>query len=255
MTSGRSRTKDEIIEIMTRLGFELIDYYIGKHHKTMVSFQDCNDYKYNVRLDTLINSGQGIDEVDKCNPFSLENINVWLKINKKNFVLDVENSVYKDCYSPLNFICLNPNCQERFITYWNQIQVQSRDYICPHCSLRKKESQIATDLKNYFINNYNAITEYKICKNPMTGYYLPYDIYIPKDIFIEVHGPQHYEFVIYWHIDKDGFSYQKYKDKVKKDFAKQNGLYIEVDIRKVETLDKTIKSIIRKIDKFKKSKL
>jgi len=37
---------------------------------------------------------------------------------------------------------------------------------------------VASELKQYCIEKYDAIPEYKIVRNPITGYYLPYDIFV-----------------------------------------------------------------------------
>jgi len=126
---------------------------------------------------------------------------------------------------------------------------------CSKCSEEEKESYLARDLKKFFKENYGAKTEYKILKNPKTGMWLPYDIYIPygenpdlNGFYIEVHGIQHYRFIQYWHKTEDGFKYQKHKDKIKKRFAKKFGFYIVIDIRK----EKSVEKILNKIYKNKK---
>ena len=122
---------------------------------------------------------------------------------------------------------------------------------CKSCGCLS-ESWIATQLKDYFIKNYNGIAEYRIFKNPETGYFLPFDIYLPNyKIFVEINGKQHYDYVDYWHKDQEGFEYSKQKDEMKKKFAKKNGIYIEIDLRKVKTVEKAIEKIERRIEKLK----
>jgi|WetSurSiteA1Bulk_404760.scaffolds.fasta_scaffold00089_24 hypothetical protein len=117
------------------------------------------------------------------------------------------------------------------------------------------ESLIAHELKKYFVENNNAKIEYKILKNPDTGCWLPYDIYIPNGknllvngVYIEINGEQHYT-LNKWHerqaINKKTssaieFEYQKEKDKLKKKFAKKNGIYIEIDLSKIKTIKEAI---------------
>lgn len=110
-----------------------------------------------------------------------------------------------------------------------------------------RESIISTDLKHYFKIKYNAIIEHKIFRNPETNSYLPYDIYLPKEnIFIEVHGQQHYKFDSYFHKTMDRFNSSKHRDRLKRNFARKNGIYIEIDLRKTETTKEAI-NIIEKI--------
>jgi hypothetical protein len=113
-----------------------------------------------------------------------------------------------------------------------------------------KESIIASKLKEYFKNNHQSISEYRVFVNPKTKYTLPYDIYIPENkIFIEINGVQHYEFIEFFHKTKDGFLKMKNHDKMKKNYAMKNGRYITIDLRKKEDLS----SIISRIEKIIKS--
>jgi hypothetical protein len=120
------------------------------------------------------------------------------------------------------------------------------------------ESFIAHEIKKYFVENYNAQTEYKILKNPITKHYLPYDIYISKEknlivknIYIEINGEQHYK-LNPWHkriakrnntTPEQEFQKQKRRDVLKKKFANKNGVYIEVDLRKIYSIKEAIKYI------------
>ncbi len=115
------------------------------------------------------------------------------------------------------------------------------------------ESKLANETKRYFTKRYRAKEEYKIVKNPKTNFYLPYDIYIPygdnpdlNGFYVEIHGSQHYEKNHFYDKTEEEFEYQKYKDKIKRSFAKKNGVYIEIDIRKVNTFD----LIVDKIEKI-----
>jgi hypothetical protein len=115
------------------------------------------------------------------------------------------------------------------------------------------ESSIANELKQYCIKNHGAIPEYKTVKNPETNFYLPFDIYVPNNIFIEVNWLQHYEFIPRFHIDQEGFEHDKKLDRIKKKYAKKNGLYIEIDLRKVKTIEDAIIIIEKKIKKYRKT--
>ena len=111
---------------------------------------------------------------------------------------------------------------------------------CSKCSQEQWESKIATECKQYFEENYNAIPEYRLLKNPKTNYWLRCDIYIPDNIFIEIHGGQHYKFTPYYHKDKDKFEYCQHLDKIKKEYCEENGIYIEIDLRKIKTPEEAI---------------
>lgn len=106
------------------------------------------------------------------------------------------------------------------------------------------ESLLAIRLKDYCEINFGAIPEYKVLKNPKTNRPMPFDIFIPKNnLFIEIHGQQHYKFVEFFHKTIETFNYSKKKDRMKKKYARQNGTYIEIDLRKVKTVEKAIEII------------
>lgn len=133
---------------------------------------------------------------------------------------------------------------------------------CKICADSQKESKIATELKNYIKNKYQSQEEYSIFLNPETNHLLPYDIYIfgGKDpringIYIEIHGEQHYK-INGWHkqlASKNGknpeeeFEYQKHKDRLKRGFARKHGTYIEVDLRKIKTIEQAIEYLDKKL--------
>lgn len=131
---------------------------------------------------------------------------------------------------------------------------------CPNCSIKKHESKIANKLKKYFEDFYGSTSEYRLIKNPKTNQWLRCDIYLPKEnVYIEVHGEQHYK-INAWHkrrAKKNGttpeeeFKYQKYKDRLKKKFAKKNGVYIEINLMKIKTVEEAIEYIENKIKKEK----
>jgi hypothetical protein len=102
----------------------------------------------------------------------------------------------------------------------------------------KSESHEARQLKIYLSKKYSAKLEFRECVNPRTGYFLPYDIYIPAfKVYIEVNGSQHYKLHDKYHKNKEDLEYQKYRDSVKKDHAERNGIFMELkmdDFRKYD---------------------
>ena len=62
------------------------------------------------------------------------------------------------------------------------------------------------------------------CRNPMTRHQLPYDFeLIDSNTIIEVQGEQHRTYTKYFHTTEEAFEYQKFKDKVKRDYAISKG--------------------------------
>ena len=67
-------------------------------------------------------------------------------------------------------------------------------------------------------------------------------------IYIEINGKQHY-ILNTWHYalaKKNGttpeeeLNYQKTRDKLKRTFARKNGKFIEIDLRKIKSLEEAI---------------
>lgn len=124
---------------------------------------------------------------------------------------------------------------------------------CKQCADLQKESLIATELKQWCKNKFKDIDpEHRVIINPKTRRWLRCDIYLGKSdvtsgVYIEVHGKQHYNFISHWHITKEYFEDCKYRDKIKKQYAKKNGTYIEIDLRKIKTTEQAIEYIVSKL--------
>jgi len=104
-----------------------------------------------------------------------------------------------------------------------------------------RESYIASELKKYYSFYYGAKTEYKKFINSKTGEYLPFDIFIEcENIYIEVNGEQHYKFIPAWHRTIEKFEYNKKLGRMKRKYARQNGVYVEIDLRKIKTTEEAI---------------
>lgn len=116
MTSGKKRTTEEIRKIVENIGYYFLEDYQYKNFRRVV-IRDNDGYKYDVILNSLI--GGYIPEIVRhTNPFSLDNISLWLKLNNKNFELSSENK-YINNSKKLFFYCYN--CKDIFHSGWNQI--------------------------------------------------------------------------------------------------------------------------------------
>lgn len=153
----------------------------------------------------------------------------------------LQEDIYQNSQTKMNFIHRTDKCNFSFQMKWNKFYNGNQG--CPLCASKRLESKIANILKKYFQDNYNAVSEFKECVNPKTGFYLPYDICFDTQwerIYVEIHGIQHYKFNAYFHKTLDGFEYSQYKDKIKKQHGKKNGIYIEIDLRKIKTSEDAI---------------
>lgn len=128
MTSGKRRTRKEIEEIVGRFKYTLLDEYMERNFRRVVVL-DSYGYKYDIRL-CHITDGHIPDFVAKGNLFSLLNISLWLKKEKKSFVL-CEDNVYKGSGEKLFFQCSRKDCQETFDASWENIYNGQE---CPFCA-------------------------------------------------------------------------------------------------------------------------
>lgn len=114
------------------------------------------------------------------------------------------------------------------------------------------ESWIANQLKIFFKENHNAISEYKMIRNPETKAWLKCDIYIPENFYVEVNGKQHYKH-IGWNMSEEEYKKLRKRDRIKKSFAKKNGVYIEIDLRKIKSVEEAKIQILNIIKKEKRN--
>lgn len=102
-----------------------------------------------------------------------------------------------------------------------------------NCAVNKSKGEMI--IEEYLKKNHRIKVQYEtlLCKNPITGRQLPYDIEITElKIIIEVHGNQHFEFIEFFHGSIENFYYQQRKDDYKKLFAEMHGykvIYITYD--------------------------
>lgn len=125
MPSGIEKTKDEVKALVISIGYNFIDCY-NKNRKHVV-IQSTDNYKYDVVLTTLLKNKKP-ELVHPSNPFSLENVSLWLKTNNKFFEL-TSNNIYMSARIKLEFCCLK--CNNIFYKEWYSIKIGKG---CPYCS-------------------------------------------------------------------------------------------------------------------------
>jgi hypothetical protein len=139
-------------------------------------------------------------------------------------------------------------CPKCSFSYASKVSNRVHGRGCPACASIDSESKIVLLLKTYAVERYNAIEEYDIFHNPLTNRKLPFDIYIPScNLYVEVHGLQHYKFIPYFHKVLDKFEDSKYRDRIKKEFAETMGYFLEIDLRKVPKISDAISLLEDKI--------
>lgn len=119
------------------------------------------------------------------------------------------------------------------------------------CGCLKFQSHIAKKLKKYLSDKYKVKIEYRELRNPETGYYLPYDIYIEYfNCYIEINGEQHYRETSFFDKDNESFISRVKRDNLKRKHAKKYGKYIEIDLRKNKTIEEWILYVEKKLNRY-----
>jgi very-short-patch-repair endonuclease len=127
---------------------------------------------------------------------------------------------------------------------WN-CRIGSRTYDktgCPKCKGGSKgEKAIAKCLDELGVD---YVTQYRQMIN---GLEKRYDFYLPKNkLFIEVHGVQHFEENTLF---TSGLEYHQENDRIKQEYAEQNGYYMMIDYRETD-VDLAVERFDKQFDDF-----
>lgn len=114
----------------------------------------------------------------------------------------------------------------------------------------QSQSMLEAKLACYLLENnyeFKQQCKFKECSHIKP---LPFDFYVKLhdeiELLIEVNGKQHYEFVEYFHRDKNNFDLQIKKDKIKKEYAQDNYEFLE--IRYDDNIVQTFKNKINELE-------
>ena len=225
----RDKTFDEIKMEIEKLGYYLdvnCDDFKGVSLTNLIC-HDNDGYKYKIKFDAT-KRGKRPLKFNICNPFAIDNINLFLSKQNLNFT----------CVSHCNddkfeFVC--NRCKEIFTKEWKYIYCDTvingkktkGRLLCPNCDGRL-ESFHALVLKQIFLHEHpDTIVEDPSCRNPNTNYIMPTDIVNHRlKIAIEIQSQ--------WHDFED----KKIKDKIKKDFWIEKGYkFYDPDIRDYSILE------------------
>ena len=144
----------------------LFNKYKGKHEKLL--FKDGEGYKY---LSNFNNLSRGFtpSRFGNGNIYTIENINLWIEINKKPYKLLSET--FPGALKVMSWFCLT--YQEIFHTTWADIQNGKLCSKCGHGKAAKKLRHTLDDLKirleeiNPNIKILSASDEYENNKSPL----------------------------------------------------------------------------------------
>lgn len=160
-------------------------------------------------------------------------------IKKLNLIYSKFGSMSKELLESLKGQELYIN-HKTIVRLWGSFSNMTKE-LFSDCFIKNSYSYGEVVVSNYLKqNNIEFIKEY-INHDLKNINKLRYDFYIPsKNIIIEFHGIQHYEFVKYFHKNPEEFKNRMLRDAMKENYAKENGFkYIVIkytDINKVEEI-------------------
>lgn len=233
-----SKLKDEaevFKDIENNYGFKILNnqHYNGIHEK--IGIINKEGYK-GAMCYVNIKAGAKLSPFAKYNPYALENLRHYIKINGIDCV--IPNQKYNGWDSPLKIQCA---CGKIFKTTLTHFMID-KQYQCGYCSNSKSNNEKVVELwlKQ---NNINFIPQYTF-KDCYYKKALPFDFYIANtNILIEVDGEQHFKPVYFGGKTSESkrkraqklFDETIKRDKIKNNFCEKNGYnliripYTEID--------------------------
>ena len=135
-------------------------------------------------------------------------------------------------------------CKVHNIKYRQRIDMHLRGQGCPVC----KESHGEKYIRNYLDEHNIKYEPQKRFKDLKDKKLLSYDFYLPKyNILIEYQGIQHYESISFNNKDKTDLEKQQLHDKLKREYAKNNGYKLLELHYSLDTQEKVNKYLTRRI--------
>lgn len=127
------KNKEDFIKRLSENNCVLIEgEYINQ--KSKFHIKDEYGYEYEVTSASYNLNGCG-RKFHAKNPYSISNINNWLKINGLNNKIILISKEYKSNYDKLTWICLN--CGKEFKVSFNIIKRSNFSGMCKKCSMKK----------------------------------------------------------------------------------------------------------------------
>lgn len=184
---GKKLTYEEAKKFIESLGYELISKEYIKNSQQLI-FKDIDGYLYFSSLMNL-KTNHIPDKFNISNPYTIQNIELWIKINQKPFKLI--SKIYNGNSKNLQWQCLENNCGEIFKATWNNIKAGKS---CGFCAGRQvglsnclatKNPKLALewhptkngDLTPYDVTQYNNKEVWWLCsKNPKHEWTSPISI-------------------------------------------------------------------------------
>jgi len=119
-------TIEEVIELLRIIGFKLISKeYLGVNKVIII----CDEfgYFYSSNLSGIV-KGSLPKNVHKKNPYTIQNIKLWCKLNNKSF--ELVSDTYNGNSKLLKWKCLKEECGEEFESNWSHINNGGNCSVC-----------------------------------------------------------------------------------------------------------------------------
>lgn len=150
-----------VYDYIKQRGYELLDI-IYKNNSTKLTLRDKDGYYYYIHFNSFKNC-KNPDKFEKRNPYTVQNIKLWCKLNNKQF--ELISDTYSGNNKKLQWRCLAEGCMEIFESSWGSVD---RGSGCSYCSGQK------TCLSNCLATiNPKLASEWHPTKN---GDLTPYDV-------------------------------------------------------------------------------
>jgi len=232
--AGKNMTNEEIIEKFKKIHGNKYDYslfeYVNSNSKIKIT---CKNHGVFEQTPHNHLSGKGCQVCGGRKIITKEEL--IKEFNKKhNNFYDYNLVEFINFHSPIKIIC---RIHGEFKQSPNN---HKKGQGCPSCSESKGEKEI----RNFLIKNsilFYPQHKFSDCKNIKE---LPFDFYIEKHkICIEYNGKQHYEPIEYFG-GQENFLKTKKRDKIKKDYCKNNNIKLFI-IKYNENINKKLESIFK----------
>jgi len=115
---GKKYTYEDIKFTIESLGFVLLSKEY-KGYKDKLIIKDNEGYFYFNYFINLISKNHKSIKFHKNNPYTIQNIKLWCKLNNKNF--EILSGIYERNNIKLKWKCLKEGCGEIFEATWNDI--------------------------------------------------------------------------------------------------------------------------------------
>lgn len=230
--SSKRANLDKAIKSFSSKGLNLISKeYINARSKLLA--KDKDGYKVLISLDNL-NGGKTPQRFYQNNPYTIDNIKIWLAKNNCNF--EIISTKFISANDNLEFKCSKGHI---FSTSWNRIKNQNVG--CSICVQSKGEDLIS----EYLLNQNLLFEREKTFENCKYKKKLRFDFYIDSlNVCIEFQGVQHYKPISHFG-GYARYNAQLKKDNIKVEFCKKNNIrLIRIPYFEIDNIDNILKSAL-----------